>query len=628
MPASRLILQGIGFAFLLASSGAIAAPKAPKTQPKTHKTHSKLPFIALPPRAPKVPAPPKIDPVPGWIGLAYDSIEARKPERALEHLSRVRGRASGKKFRDHDLFLTAEAHRMLGEKEIAESDKGKGALSRVDRAYSAYLELYSNFPSSPLLDHLTDRMARIDFFRGKLRSSNTDTERGFARVFQLRYPVNHIPFDTLDHYVGACVKFPNPVCTGWLRKSVEGLPKRAPERALLEKALPSAFLDKDPTENYERLTQTYREEIVSDVADFDEVMALVLRGEDREALDRLDEFLKEYPKSGQRVRANYWRGALLSKRGKKEEAEKSWKAVIDESPFSYYALLSNWQRGTDPVESLAKAIDDPLPSRGTWLKPTEWARIDRAEEFLRSGARAPAAEELSDLSPRREMPSSFLVYLAWLQNRAGNHRQAFSLVSEIFQRGDTGIANLRTFEWLFPRTRFESLIFDEAKEQGVDPVLALSLIKQESGFDNEAMSQVGASGLMQLMPYTALDADPTVLQNELTRPSLNVRVGMRYLSIVLKRFKGNAVAALAGYNSGPTRADRWLKEANPRWGVAEFIESIPYRETREYVGSIIRNHWWYSARLDKETPNSLDRYWSMLKPLETPVPRAAKPSSR
>src|SRR5262249_54070412 len=78
------------------------------------------------------------------------------------------------------------------------------------------------------------------------------------------------------------------------------------------------------------------------------------------------------------------------------------------------------------------------------------------------------------------------------------------------------------------------------------------------------------------------------------------------------RFNGNITLALAGYNAGPSAVDRWMKDfSGKKGGLLEFIETIPYKETREYVGSIIRNYFWYGRKLNADGPKrTLDYFWT------------------
>lgn len=155
----------------------------------------------------------------------------------------------------------------------------------------------------------------------------------------------------------------------------------------------------------------------------------------------------------------------------------------------------------------------------------------------------------------------------------------------------------------------------QAKAQGLDPLLVLSLIKQESAFDAQIGSHVGATGLMQLMPTTALDVENNLDLADLMNPNDNVRVGTKYLARMLGKFNGNIAFALAAYNAGPSAMDRWIREKRTEGGLLEFVEQIPYKETQGYVGSIIRNYYWYSHLAGKPLPQ-LSFFWNSIPTLE------------
>lgn len=140
----------------------------------------------------------------------------------------------------------------------------------------------------------------------------------------------------------------------------------------------------------------------------------------------------------------------------------------------------------------------------------------------------------------------------------------------------------------------------------VDPALVLAMIRQESAFDPGAVSPSGARGLMQLMPETArhvagaidVDYSPGRLT---TDGGYNVELGQAYLSTLLEAFDGSYVLAFAAYNAGPARVRQWLDTyGDPRRGdvdVIDWIEMLPYEETRNYVQRAIENMWVYRARL-------------------------------
>jgi soluble lytic murein transglycosylase len=126
--------------------------------------------------------------------------------------------------------------------------------------------------------------------------------------------------------------------------------------------------------------------------------------------------------------------------------------------------------------------------------------------------------------------------------------------------------------------------------------LTHAIMRQESAFSTEALSPVGAQGLMQLMPETArraareiqLDFDAAQIQ----RPDVNVRLGAFYLSKLLKSFGASPVLAAAAYNAGPHAVKRWL-EATEEREADLWVARIPYRETRHYVQRVLGNYYRY-----------------------------------
>lgn len=140
----------------------------------------------------------------------------------------------------------------------------------------------------------------------------------------------------------------------------------------------------------------------------------------------------------------------------------------------------------------------------------------------------------------------------------------------------------------------------------VERALALALTKQESAFNAAAVSSSGALGLMQLLPSTARDVAGRLgvafAEDKLTRdPAYNVRLGSQYLTEMLRRFGGSYEIAAAAYNAGPNRVARWLETiGDPRNGkidMVDWIESIPFRETRNYVQRIMEGVAVYRERL-------------------------------
>ena len=134
-------------------------------------------------------------------------------------------------------------------------------------------------------------------------------------------------------------------------------------------------------------------------------------------------------------------------------------------------------------------------------------------------------------------------------------------------QAETGAEKIST------REQIKNIVFRAAKKHGVDEKLVNALIKQESGFNPNAKSKVGAMGLMQLMPATAKGLGVTNPMD----PEQNVEGGVKYLISMLNKYNGNVILALAAYNAGPGAVDKYD-------GVP------PYKETQNYVKSILANY--------------------------------------
>ena len=177
----------------------------------------------------------------------------------------------------------------------------------------------------------------------------------------------------------------------------------------------------------------------------------------------------------------------------------------------------------------------------------------------------------------------------------GQHLPAFRLANELIQRRYPLIPSGDMLEMLFPDP-YPAEVSARSMDAKLDPWLVTSLIKQESGFRASVISSSGALGLMQLMPFTALDTVKDLRLSTLKEPAKNIEVGVKYFQGLMEKYEGNPAFALAAYNAGPHRVAKWRKEGMISWSMIDWIEAIPFKETRDYVTSILRNRYWYQVR--------------------------------
>jgi soluble lytic murein transglycosylase len=151
---------------------------------------------------------------------------------------------------------------------------------------------------------------------------------------------------------------------------------------------------------------------------------------------------------------------------------------------------------------------------------------------------------------------------------------------------------------LFPEDHWATIKAESAKN-GLDPYFVASLIRQESEFNPSAISHANAYGLMQLLPSVGKqmareEGLGSIDTRQLLDPDLNIKLGTRYLREIMERFGRVPEYALAAYNAGENRVTDW-RGAGPYNGVDEFVESIPFSETRDYVQAILRNQEIYRS---------------------------------
>jgi len=157
--------------------------------------------------------------------------------------------------------------------------------------------------------------------------------------------------------------------------------------------------------------------------------------------------------------------------------------------------------------------------------------------------------------------------------------------------------NTESMKLLYP-SPYRIQVAEAAEKFGISPWLVLSIMRAESLFQPQVVSNVGARGLMQIMPTSGariaeLTGYPDFEPAHLDRPEVSIAFGAWYLSRLLTYYSGNLPLAIAAYNAGPEAIDRWLKR-NSGMSLDEFLEDIPFEQTRKYVATVLTNMEAYS----------------------------------
>lgn len=295
------------------------------------------------------------------------------------------------------------------------------------------------------------------------------------------------------------------------------------------------------------------------------------------------------------ARAKYWRYYCGDKQKNQLAMTDARASLLREHPLSFQNLAINGETSAG-LGNVLQASDPQLAFRS--LVRPELNGLLRASEAMMKLGNNPIATDILDrhVSSINEMEPEVRLYSAVLLNRLGSALPKFKILTNLFDESPRMIS-LATMKLYFPLWYFDLV---KIKKNEIDPLLILSLIRQESAFNRQAFSTVGARGLMQVMPATARTVSRKGAKN-LFDPKTNINIGTIYLMRKLQQFGGDVELTLAAYNAGFGRVDDWLKRY-PTDNKMLFLDFIPFRETRDYVSLILRNYYWY-VKLYEPTSN-------------------------
>lgn len=308
------------------------------------------------------------------------------------------------------------------------------------------------------------------------------------------------------------------------------------------------------------------------------------------AIATWEEYVSRYPRGEETATVAYRVGRLHEQAGREQKARAMYEAAIAAEPLSYYALRAGDRLGVDP-------LDRVLSERRPWIGLASDA-ADAASVLTRLDALEQAgledeweAELRAALRALNDRPAALISLAEGLRDRY-HTVEAIRLGRDLL-RTRNGEWDERLLYVIFPYP-YRNLLEREADRVGLDPYLLAGLVRQESTFRPKVRSWVGATGLGQIMPATGkwLAGSlriPDYSERLLEVPEVNIRMAANYLEDLVDRYDGARDLALAGYNAGPGRADRWKRQFSPGRDRDAFREAIPFDETRHYVKVVLRN---------------------------------------
>lgn len=322
----------------------------------------------------------------------------------------------------------------------------------------------------------------------------------------------------------------------------------------------------------------------------------------KEAIDVLQHIVDQRD-SDYEPQALYWIARSLTNT-QNGRARDVYAQLCRQYPFTYYCQLAREQAPDAVVEignqAAAPTVAEVPNGDAVAPAPAKLADVEqqpayrRAVELKTLGLDADAARELAALTEQYTRDQDVLMTLSMRLNDVGDYHHALRLARAKFREklertGGAVAPGLWAVAYptgLIPTIKTQGL-------SGVNPYLVAAIIREESQYDVRAVSRVGAIGLMQVMPATANQVAqrhhlPAVTREDLFDQETNIRIGARYVEQLLGQFSGDVIHTIAAYNAGPIVVGNWAGQHKGR-SQDEFVELIPFQETRQYVKRVLRS---------------------------------------
>ncbi|MBM3779316.1 MAG: tetratricopeptide repeat protein [Acidimicrobiia bacterium] len=312
-----------------------------------------------------------------------------------------------------------------------------------------------------------------------------------------------------------------------------------------------------------------------------------------EAASVFEQAAAAFPRADTRPAWLYWSGRARQRAGDEPGSAARYRLAVADYGTSYYGRLARGRLNGD-----AARLDRP---RGEPPRAPAGLPVSLIQQLIAVGRHQDADRELQYAGQASGSTPVTRATLAWLRHQQGLDttgrerfdllRDAITLMKSAYPQylTDAGTELPREILTVVFPLDYGPLIRKEAAARGLDPWLVAALVSQESTFTADVLSPANAVGLMQVLPETgqryARRLDMRFGPDTLTRPEANVRIGTTYLRELMDRFD-HAHLAVAGYNAGEHRVDRWIAE-RPGLPQDEFIDDIPFPETQNYVKKVL-----------------------------------------
>jgi hypothetical protein len=384
---------------------------------------------------------------PTFLKQAYEALTRKEFSKAISFGTKVQ---KDPLFGDYGYWISAVSH-LEQAKEWQEKKKYGLAGTSASAVTSLVLRIEELYPSSPFLKQVPKLLAESDRWVGNSACSQKRWkrcreffEKTFLRLHFLK-GLSALEASELGLYAEGCKKDATPTCVSWLeklsgtysKKSKEHKAVSAPYQELIGKGYGLKL--KLPKTGGGVKSAPYKAPDL-DLTAFDSAMRMYFERSYSKAAKSFKQFLDEFPRSIHRLRARFWLAQALKRSGEKEEANKVFLELEQDSAMSFYGLMAANETG-QTVESFFPAHlplafdDDPA------LQPIERYHLERAKALIRQKAEPLALFELKEIKPREAFSSYFLVYLTLVNQMARNYPTSFQALGELIQRRFDGIVS-------------------------------------------------------------------------------------------------------------------------------------------------------------------------------------------
>lgn len=303
--------------------------------------------------------------------------------------------------------------------------------------------------------------------------------------------------------------------------------------------------------------------------------------------------IRDYQNTIAAPKVLFWMGKIAEKQGNRNEAKGFYQRIMDNYPDDYYAFRASKHLSHNHNNGWKTKSAHRLPEKNQTLKfPVKQTEIIDDNISLLN-----AILKLNDHKLLNEIDSTNKAIQSWLNYQEGKYAVSALLARDVIAESESKPDFDDSIYKLAYPLHYQDTINDFAKEYRLDPYLVTALIREESYFNPKAGSAAGARGLMQLMPATALyiaQRNGISYQgaSALYNPDKNIQLGCAYFDYAKEKLYEDDMLAVASYNGGPNAVKNWKDTLDYR-NFDEFIENIPYPETRDYVKKVYRSYWVY-----------------------------------